>query len=178
MPHCPSCGKGFKSESSVAMHMGQPRSGCNTWINNLVRIHESLHTEIPTSADQDFDSIDMDVEVEHSVDPSNPTIAFQPPSMDLSSSDMPTVPMDTFDGAAQTYGLGQMFMDTFGSDQFSEFQKSNLYYPFASRSEWELALWLLRSGLSMRAMDAFLSLPIVSPFPTFFASYLQLGLCR
>jgi len=78
MPRCPSCGKGFKSESSVAMHMGQPRSGCNTWINNLVRIHESLHTEIPTSADQDFDSINMDVKVEHSVDPSNPTIAFQP----------------------------------------------------------------------------------------------------
>jgi len=92
MPRCPSCGKGFKSKSSVAMHMGQPHSGCNTWINNLVHIHESLHTEIPTSADQDFDSIDMDVKVEHSVDPSNPTIAFQPPSMDSSSSDMPTIP--------------------------------------------------------------------------------------
>ena len=178
MPRCPSCGKGFKSKNSVAMHMSQPRSGCNTWVNNLVRIHESLHTQIPTAADHDFDSIDMDVEAEHPADPSNPTMAFQSPSMDLSGNDVQTVPMDTFDGAAQTYGLGPTFMDTFGSDQFSEFRKSNLYYPFASRSEWELALWLLRSGLSMRAIDAFLSLPIVSPYPTLFAPYLQHRFCR
>ena len=120
----------------------------------------------------------MDVEVEHPADPSNPTMAFQSPSMDLSSNDVQTVPMDTFDGAAQTYGLGPTFMDTFGSDQFSEFRKSNHYYPFASHSEWELALWLLCSGLSMQAIDAFLSLPIVSLYPTLFAPYFQHRFCR
>ena len=120
----------------------------------------------------------MDIEAEHAADPSNPTMAFQSPSMDFSGNDVPTIPMDTFDGAAQMYGLGPTFMDTFGSDQFSEFQKSNLYYPFASCSKWELALWLLRSGLSMRAIDAFLLLPIVSPYLTLFAPYLQHGFCR
>ncbi|KAI6002437.1 hypothetical protein F5J12DRAFT_686084, partial [Pisolithus orientalis] len=38
----------------------------------------------------------------------------------------------------------------------------NLYYPFNSHNEWELASWLLHSGLSMRAIDSFLSLSIIS----------------
>ncbi|KAF8425395.1 hypothetical protein L210DRAFT_3421273 [Boletus edulis BED1] len=52
-------------------------------------------------------------------------------------------------------------MDKFNRDEFSDARKSNLYYPFACRNEWELVLWLLHSGLSMKAIDAFLSLPIV-----------------
>jgi len=38
----------------------------------------------------------------------------------------------------------------------------NLYYPFASWPEWELASFLLKSGLSMVVMDEFLKLQIVS----------------
>ena len=46
-------------------------------------------------------------------------------------------------------------------DKFGNLHTSNLYYPFASCEEWELALWLLHSGLSMRAINAFLALPKV-----------------
>ncbi|KAI6146028.1 hypothetical protein BKA82DRAFT_3981096 [Pisolithus tinctorius] len=53
-------------------------------------------------------------------------------------------------------------MDKFNGDQFSNLRASNLYYPFNSHNEWELASWLLRSGLSMRAIDSFLSLSIIS----------------
>ena len=66
-----------------------------------------------------------------------------------------------YDGAAKGYGAGMTFMQQFESDQFSEERKQNLYYPFASRSEWELAAFLLRSGLSMAAVDTFLSLTLV-----------------
>jgi len=38
----------------------------------------------------------------------------------------------------------------------------NLYYPFVSQPEWELASFLLKSGLSMVATDKFLKLQIVS----------------
>ncbi|KIO02103.1 hypothetical protein M404DRAFT_28061 [Pisolithus tinctorius Marx 270] len=68
---------------------------------------------------------------------------------------------DDFEGAAKTFGLGPTFMDKFNSDQFSNLRASNLYYPFNSHNEWELASWLLRSGLSMRAIDSFLSLSII-----------------
>ncbi|KAG1865732.1 hypothetical protein C8R48DRAFT_747731 [Suillus tomentosus] len=34
---CPSCGKGgFKDDVAVAWHMSQPRSGCSTWLQDLI----------------------------------------------------------------------------------------------------------------------------------------------
>ncbi len=53
-------------------------------------------------------------------------------------------------------------MDLFDDDEYAENREMNLYYPFASRPEWELASFLLKSGLSMVAMDEFLKLQIVS----------------
>ena len=61
------------------------------------------------------------------------------------------------------FGSGPGLIDAFKADQHAEKRKENLYYPFSSKAEWGLALWLLRSGLLMRAIDNFLALPIVSP---------------
>jgi hypothetical protein len=60
------------------------------------------------------------------------------------------------------FGSGPGFMDIFDADNHNEKRKENLYYPFSLKGEWGIALWLLSSGLSMRAIDDFLSLPIVS----------------
>lgn len=69
---------------------------------------------------------------------------------------------ETYSGlAGATLGRGQTFMDWFNTDQFSEARVENLYYPFVSRQDWEVGSWLLRSGLSMAAIDEFLSLEIV-----------------
>jgi len=57
-------------------------------------------------------------------------------------------------------------------DQYSSFRKENLYYPFASWVDWQLASWLLCSHLSMAAIDSFLSLELVRLI--FFYSYLKL----
>ncbi|KAG1801323.1 uncharacterized protein HD556DRAFT_1304455 [Suillus plorans] len=40
--------------------------------------------------------------------------------------------------------------------------KKNLYYPFSDRREWQLALWLLHSGLSMVQINDFLALDIIN----------------
>lgn len=69
-----------------------------------------------------------------------------------------------FPGAAHTYEGGKTFLDRFDADEFSKHRNSNIYYPFASRGDWELASWLLRSGLSMGAIDSLLSLDLVRPF--------------
>ena len=66
-----------------------------------------------------------------------------------------------YPGAAKTFGMGQTFMDKFDADQFSSQRNIQLYYPFASRDEWELASYLLRSSLSMAAIDKFLKLELV-----------------
>jgi len=64
--------------------------------------------------------------------------------------------------SGSVHGRGETFMDRCEEDKFSERRKAHLYYPFASRIEWELASFLLRSPLSMAAVDRFLKLELVS----------------
>ena len=52
-------------------------------------------------------------------------------------------------------------MQRFNMDQYAELRRANLYYPFASKQDWEVGLWLLRSSLSMAAINSFFSLQLV-----------------
>jgi hypothetical protein len=69
---------------------------------------------------------------------------------------------ELFPGASEIFGKGKTFMDLFDDDEYAGNREMNLYYPFASQPEWELASFLLKSGLSMVAMDEFLKLQMVS----------------
>ncbi|KAI6013412.1 hypothetical protein PISMIDRAFT_105361, partial [Pisolithus microcarpus 441] len=53
------------------------------------------------------------------------------------------------------YPGGTTFMDWFFNDQYVTLWWQNLYYPFASVGDWQLALWLLHSQLSMATIDDF-----------------------
>jgi hypothetical protein len=53
-------------------------------------------------------------------------------------------------------------LDIFDEDEYADARQTNLYYPFASQPEWELASFLLKSDLSRVAIDQFLKLQIVS----------------
>ncbi|KIM62467.1 hypothetical protein SCLCIDRAFT_119577, partial [Scleroderma citrinum Foug A] len=68
---------------------------------------------------------------------------------------------DYFLDAACVYDGGFTFMDQFDADLFSALRKTNFYYPFTSWQDWELGSWLLWSGLSLVAIDKFLSLELV-----------------
>lgn len=67
-----------------------------------------------------------------------------------------------FEGDAQIFNVGQMFLDRFNLDAYSLQHKMNLYYPFAIQKEWKLAKYLLCSSLSMAQIDKFLNLDTVS----------------
>ncbi|KAG2100261.1 hypothetical protein BD769DRAFT_1291473, partial [Suillus cothurnatus] len=56
---------------------------------------------------------------------------------------------------------GSTFLDLFDADEYAECRVDNLYYPFASKEEWEIADYLLRSSLSMAAIDEFLKLSMI-----------------
>jgi hypothetical protein len=73
--------------------------------------------------------------------------------------------VEKYEGAAEEYGVGVTFMSEFNRDQYAPERVENIYYPFASRDEWELAAFLLRSDLSMGSIDSFLSLKLVSATP-------------
>ena len=70
--------------------------------------------------------------------------------------------IEYYPGASTTYGTGATFMTEFFSDKYADLRRENLFYPFASQEDWQLGSWLLRSGLSMAAIDSFLSLDLVS----------------
>lgn len=69
---------------------------------------------------------------------------------------------DFFPESAKVFGNGDTFLDLFDEDEYAEARRTNLYYPFASRPEWELASFLLKSDLSRVAIDQFLKLQLVS----------------
>ena len=66
-----------------------------------------------------------------------------------------------YPGASKTFGSGPTFMDNFDNDQFSKERQEQSHYPFASKDEWQMASFLLRSGLSMAALDQFFKLELV-----------------
>ena len=55
-------------------------------------------------------------------------------------------------------------MDEFWDDQYVAQRQENVFYPWASKQEWAFASWLLRSHLSMAAINSLLLLDIVSSY--------------
>ncbi|KAG1853679.1 hypothetical protein F4604DRAFT_1506422, partial [Suillus subluteus] len=69
---------------------------------------------------------------------------------------------------------GLTFLDVLDADEFVEYRKDNLFYPFASKEEWEVADYLLRSSLSMAAVDEFLKLCMIQNLQLSFSNAREL----
>ncbi|KAI5986479.1 hypothetical protein EDD15DRAFT_2373187 [Pisolithus albus] len=169
MPRCPSCGKGgFPDHEAIARHMSQPKSGCSTWFDDLVHIREDMlnNRNHDGSTDPCTASIDEQLGGRDGYDP---WIGGDQEMSDGTREENPDFSfIEYFPGAAQTYKGGSTFINKFDADEFGQQRSSNIYYPFASRGDWELGSWLLRSGLSMGAIDVFLSLDLVRKLPLSF----------
>jgi hypothetical protein len=141
--------------------MNHPSSGCLSFLSELIDISEGLlkshRTRRPTTPTpepvQDFNDVSMDA---------GPHSAPTPLEGHTDGTSVPlSYTVEEFSGAAKVYGMGRTFMDYFDADKHADKRAENLYYQFASRKEWEVASFLLRSSLSMAAIDSFLSLSLV-----------------
>jgi hypothetical protein len=74
----------------------------------------------------------------------------------------PQLYTESFLGSSKVFGNGETYLDIFDEDEYTDARQTNLYYPFASQPEWELASFLLKSDLSRVAIDEFLKLHLVS----------------
>lgn len=148
--------------------MSQPRSGCNTWLEDLIRLRSASartadsmdidHEPNIPNVDSELDGPefgDWDEVYQGSSGEGDGQVHEEGTPMDSDFIDWHPKP-------SQTYGRGYTFLDSFHSDENSAHRAANHYYPFSGRKDWEVALWLLRSGLSMAKIDSFLSLEMVS----------------
>lgn len=163
---CPDCGKRFANETNVLRHMNQPTNGCGSLINEQPSsyLHMPLPEEpvdsphqspfIPPRAPPDlFDTLQVPDDLDLPSDILDPQVfdsAVESPNVEL------------YPGASATFAGGKTFMEAFFSDRYGSFRRDNLFYPFASREDWQLGSWLIRSGLSMAETDNFLKLDLVS----------------
>ena len=159
---CPRCGKKFKDQTSLLQHMNQPFSSCLTHFEECINIAANLQS-VPTISESD-DTAQQSFEPPGFMDTAEDYFA---PSLPADTSQNPKDSRNPFNikkhpTSSSVYGCGETFMDRCDKDEFTERRKGNIYYPFASRDEWELASFLLRSRLSMAAIDRFLKLELVS----------------
>jgi len=182
---CPRCGRYFPDSSTVVNHLNQPISACLTYFEELrSQLANTNNSRSVDTQAQDQDtamSEGTNVEQEPGGAPSLASTPVTPESIqnsDCSDDGMNVDPQpddhssqhetkskwftEEFPDASWTFGCGRTFMDVFDQDQFADIRKDQLYYPFASKEEWELASFLLRSCMSMAAIDRFLKLSLVS----------------
>ena len=171
MPYCPKCGRKFHSEFQVTRHLGQPFSLCAKVERILpTKVRWSRSTRYsPGPKDDQLQDVQAHDEDDHPV----PEDSFGPENGDVLTPNPSEIPIDgslpqthpffreEFIGAAETYGRGSTFMDDFDADAHTRNRQGNVFYPFASRQDWELVLFLLSSGMSMARIDQFLGLELV-----------------
>ena len=143
-PRCPYCSKRF---TDVLRHLNHRQSKCANWFAVTTPHHNSSSHCYNPSAEEPVDFPIPD-------DSPNPQQS-PPPSHE------PDIRRVEFPGAAKTYGQSETFMDRFDNDKYSGFRATNIYYPFSGKDEWELASFLLSSGLLMKKINNFLWLKMV-----------------
>lgn len=130
--------------------MNQPP--CNRWVDNLVSINENL--EQSRRAPQ---------ELPQRMPPRSPSLAEFAVFDDFQEQEaLQAEYVEIHPNAGMKYGLGKTFLESFDDDRHAPERSVNLFFPFASKEDWQVGVWLSRSRLSMAAIDSFLSLPMVS----------------
>ena len=153
---CPSCNRRFDSNASILRYMNHPWSLCTTWFELFNSISPPTQCSSPCNRPNHSS---------HNNDTSHNNNAShneEPMLNDDAVGDL-DVPLfeDVHPNVPQVIGSGMGFTEVFHSDHHAEKRKDDLYHPFSSRDKRGLASRLSRSGLSMRAINNFLALPVV-----------------
>jgi hypothetical protein len=151
----------------ITRHLNHARSSCAKLTNDLVTLLRPLQPSSRQNVGPQLQSEDFNVHFSdhNDFDPlPHDDIEMAPPDFEPNtfSNTNKSGYREEFIGASQEFGTGLTFMEGFDLDDFSDHRRKNLYYPFASKADWEMASFLLRSGLSMAKIDDLLKLELVS----------------
>ncbi|KAG2149241.1 hypothetical protein DEU56DRAFT_908940 [Suillus clintonianus] len=151
--------------------MSQPRSGCNTWLDELIKFNSTL----PPSEDGTSQPPDS----HHASEQGENSYHEQEEYFNRGGNwgtDCEAEVTNYFPEPPLAFEEGYTFLSLFDADEKSVHRKTNLYYPFSSQREWEIASWLLCLGLSMGKIDSFLLLEMGNMLGTCSRSYLVVQL--
>jgi hypothetical protein len=184
--YCQRCGKKFHDTARVLNHMNQPISSCRIYYEELLQIAEATQAGCPSGSPElegvqspgihpedwphEMDEMDRSAANGGSspiFDKSPTPMATDDDPMTASSHSNSPFFTEFYPGASKIFGSGPTFMDDFDNDEFSKERQAHPHYPFASKDEWQMASWLLRSGLSMAALDRFFKLELVGDLLSF-----------
>ena len=191
MPNCPNCLKKFKDALGVTRHLGQPLVSCrqHTTVEytSAAQILSSLDRRASSESNQSSShsqssgfSMDLDLppawnpgpnsdgdDMDYHHEEADVENEFPIPDRETLGGGAAGGHFTRFQGAAKVHARGLTFLEWFNDDVYAHHRNENLYYPFASFQDWELASFLLSSTLSMAAIDRFLAIELVCfPSPT------------
>ncbi|KAF9528315.1 hypothetical protein CPB83DRAFT_767151 [Crepidotus variabilis] len=187
MPHdpqtkkhrCPICAKGFSTRADAQNYLNQPKSACRHTFENVVHFNTHpaeasipLHPPPPPSRGSSpswynlLEHTPQDMEMEIDAASSNAEDDQSPANDPLfpgttSNSPFHCVNFPNNPNFSSIKGRAKTFMERFDEDGHAPKRKTYPYYPFASQKEWELARFLLTSGLSIAAINEFLGLEMI-----------------
>ncbi|KAG2031368.1 hypothetical protein BDR03DRAFT_986462 [Suillus americanus] len=168
-PTCPKCGKVFTKDSSITRHLSQPWTSCHSSVHDIVDILEFMDVVPPQRSLDPTQNLDTSVDMGQGFGVGG-DLQFDSQARDSMDTNLdgdltrnlPPTNEEWYEGAARCYSQdGVTFLDLFDADEHAEYRKENLFYPFASREEWEVADFLLCSALSMAAINTFLQLSMI-----------------
>ncbi|KAF9043458.1 hypothetical protein BJ165DRAFT_1405755 [Panaeolus papilionaceus] len=159
---CLHCGKLFETESNALNHMNQPRSTCRHFHEDATHF---AHFKGYTNGDPDFENLNgpdavLPMEGVEQDSPAGPSIFAHPTPHEF----VQRPHREEFPRTSSTWNQthpSKTFMELFAADPLASRCTDLPYYLFSTRNEWEVALFLLQSGMSHAKLDEFLKLELI-----------------
>jgi len=150
--------------------MNQRYSKCRLYFETILQFQQPDHSSQPSSTTNIYAAPSMPPAASPpSVQSPEPFQDFPDIEMDVTPEPRNLEPDNSFYKELHPQGSrsrpvndeGLTFLELFNKDEYAEQRTDNLYFPFASEEEWQLAAFLLKSGLSMSSVGEFLKLKLV-----------------
>ncbi|KAG2368995.1 hypothetical protein BDR07DRAFT_1447977 [Suillus spraguei] len=178
---CPNCAEAFQSSDNVIWHLSTAVN-CSQWVvqgatnvdkNDNYRADYGDDTEAAQNIYlryEDFDPLD-DTEVisDLPLQPEGPCLPVDDSalaSVDPSAGPRPGTVQQYHPNMPVTLPGGKNHLQKMDNDIHANIRNTkNIYYPFTSKSEFDLASWLSSRALSQKEVDSFLCLEHISALP-------------
>lgn len=160
---CPFCGHQVNTVQGISSHIQQTRCNIQSGLvplSSFVSVSSGV-SEDPTPQNNPFPFSELPDYSEDSTSDIQDHLEPHSSNSNLSEAAGEGPYTIEYPHAAQVLGHGKTALDLFDEDQFVDERILNFYYPWASKGEWEVTQYLLKSALSLENINESLKLQLV-----------------